>query len=527
MSNQKISALLALSMLSAPIAMPASAASHNSAISSPISHKPTTSIRASLRRMKHQLPEYIRPPLANHIDAPLPLTTASDQVVGIYGNILYPQDKERLQQKRLTDWIEAYAIDSNTPYSLSPEETNDLSLYIINRYPSSTISLYFFQRIQHQLNIGRSFENAVDVAAQETVHRGHLYREMAQKIPAWGGRCEALSAQFTECADQIEETVANKARFVKTHPDIDIQQQIDAISFDLIEAPFTWDMRTQVFKQMVEKVTATAPNSPYFLALQEVTPQALSDLKNTLADRNLQWISFNNTSGKETLQPNQEQILGEATAFTSTLALSSDLEVLKVELGDLPTESGSIRKILGVRVRNTHTNETFTIFTTHTDHMIQNDIYARTAAKVHEFATQFFQDAPNQERFVIGGDLNVFEDRDGDQYIAKLRELFTDSQDFRETDYYAPHPIAWSSFVGRYDDTYLKRLSKEGVVEPSALDQILVGNGVELQSAAREALVYNESGQLLDYYKDWEAYMAQLQKGVTFSDHLFNIVRFK
>jgi hypothetical protein len=178
-------------------------------------------------------------------------------------------------------------------------------------------------------------------------------------------------------------------------------------------------------------------------------------------------------------------------------------------------------------VRNIHTNETFNLFTTHTDHKIQNDIYARTAAKIHEFATRFFSDAPTQQRFVIGGDLNVFEQLGGANYLERLRELFPYAQDFRETDYYAPNPIAWSSYIGRPDDTYSARIAKDGVIEPSALDHILVGNGVALQSSGREAAIYNESGQLLDYYNARDEYLANLQKRITFSDHLFNIVRFK
>jgi hypothetical protein len=201
--------------------------------------------------------------------------------------------------------------------------------------------------------------------------------------------------------------------------------------------------------------------------------------------------------------------------------------VIKVELGDLPNESGSVRKILGVRVRNRHTNEVYNLFTTHTDHKIQNDIYARTAAKIHAFATRFFEDAASEQRFVIGGDLNAFEQLGGDKYVERLRELFVGSQDFRETDYYAPYPIAWSSFIGRFDDAYSGRLAKDGIVEPSALDHILVGNGVELQSAAREAVVYDEEGLLLDYYQEQSDYITHLQKRMTFSDHFFNIVRFK
>jgi hypothetical protein len=61
-------------------------------------------------------------------------------------------------------------------------------------------------------------------------------------------------------------------------------------------------------------------------------------------------------------------------------------------------------------------------------------------------------------------------------------------------------------------------------MEPNALDHILVGGGIELSAASREAAVYDRSGRLLDYFKEKEAYMAQLEQRVTFSDHFFNII---
>lgn len=534
MSDQRISTLLALSLLASPIASSVSAAP------SMIAAEAASSQRSSARRMKHQLAvmpglgstvallqrsDYIHPAFAHHIDAPLPVETASDQVLGIYGNILYPQDREQIQQKRLIDWMEG---DARAPFPLSPEELNDVSLYILDRFPEKTIRHYFGIAMQRSLAEGQSLETALENAKQETLARAAVYKEMAQSVPEWEGRCQLLASKFIECADQAEQMIKRDAKAIRENPDTALQQLLEWTTTDLIQPPFTWEMRTQVLKQMVDKVTSVSPNSPYFLALQEVTPQALSDLKKTLAERDLQWISFNNMSGNKTLAPQQEEVLGEATGFTSTLALSRDLEVLKVELGDLPTESGSVRKILGVRARNIHTNETVNLFTAHTDHKIQNDIYERTADKIHAFATRFFEDDSSAEhRYVIGGDLNAFDQLGGGKYVERLRELFVGSQDFRETDYYAPNPIAWSSFIGRYDDTYSGRLAKDGIVEPSALDHVIVGKGIELQSAAREALVYNDAGKLLDYYQDRDEYIANLQKRITFSDHFFNIVRFK
>ena len=92
----------------------------------------------------------------------------------------------------------------------------------------------------------------------------------------------------------------------------------------------------------------------------------------------------------------------------------------------------------------------------------------------------------SDQRFVLGGDLNSFVGQGGgDKYIEKLRASFAGSRDFRETDYYAPYPIAWSSFIGRYEDTYSGRIAKDGIMEPNSLDHIIVGSEIELHSAAR------------------------------------------
>ncbi len=520
--SKKFPSLLALSLLSSPFAVTANI---------PTETKPSlekVSPRAATRRMKHQLasaPAYIRPPEANHIDAPLSNTYSSDEIVGIYGNILYPQDLEKAQLKKLADWLAT--AEENRAFPFSAEEMKDLSIYRLNQFPSRSLRFCFAQNVAASLQKGLSLELSLEKGKEAAFARALAYKEKIGAIPQETGQGEILIAKMNESIDQIEKRVEKDINEIQKNPKA-LQDLLTQMENDLIESPFDWETRTNVFKQMIDKTIAHSPNSPYFLALQEVTPQALDDLKKGLAERNLQWISFNNISGKETLAPRSEAVLGEATAFTSTIALSKDLEVLKVALGDLPTESGSVRKVLGVRVKNIHNGEVFNLFSTHTDHFIRNEIYERTALKLHAFATQFFEDAAlNERRFVLGGDLNVFEQLNGAQYVEKIRELFVGSQDFRETDYYAPHPIAWSSFIGRFDDEYSARIATDGTVEPSGLDQIVVGNGIELQAAMREAGVYDESGHLLDYYTDREKYMANLEKRITFSDHFFNVVRFR
>lgn len=511
--TSKISTLLAAASLAlAPAKSPA-------AISPP--YPPSTqknSYPSSTRAMSHRLAVYSR-----SIDAPLPRSEAADQIVGIYGNILYPQDQERQLQKSLTDWIRAFFEHLNPAFPLSVEELNGLSFYVLERFPAQVMRHFFAERVDQHLTEGLSLEESLQQAKQETLAQVLMYQEIVKHIPK-EGHGEKLIQTLSAYTNQAESNIDRDSKAIRDNPEC-VRQLLLNTEPSLIEPPFDWKTRTQVFKQMVDKVSALSPNSPYFLALQEVTPQALHDLKDTLKSRNLQWISMNNLSGQKTLAPNQENVPGEATGFTSTLALSPDLKILKIELGDLPTESGSVRKILGVRAQNIHTGEIFNLFTTHTDHKIQNDIYERTAIKIHDFATKFFQDDPANARFVLGGDLNAFAQLGGPQYVAKLRELFTNSQDFRETDYYAPLPIAESTFIGRPDDAFAARVD-QGRLEPSALDQLLVGNGVRLHAAGREAAIYSDEGRLLDYYTEPDEYMRQLQKRIAFSDHFFNIVRF-
>lgn len=241
MSDHKISALLALSLISSPIALPASAPAYNPAktATSTISSDTSSSQRASTRRMKHllaatpvlqslstevsepvavPLQEYIHPSLANHIDAPLPQVATSDQVVGIYGNILYPQDKEQIQQQKLTDWIEAYSKDSNTPFPLSPEDLNDISLYILDRFPLGITHRYFATQVRTALSAGLPLENALEKAREETLIRAALYKEMTHNIPGWKGRCEVLSGKLIECADQIEKIIDRDTKMIRANP---------------------------------------------------------------------------------------------------------------------------------------------------------------------------------------------------------------------------------------------------------------------------------------------------------------------
>ena len=274
MPNHKTSVLLALSLISSPIALPSTApscANHTKTISS-ITSTEAISRRAPTRRMKHLLAtlprlaepilesqaNYIQPALANHIDAPLPLETSSDEIVGIYGNILYPEDRELAQKQKLIDWMEAYSENSNISFPLSPEELNDISIYRLERFPfSQIISRYFATRVQHHLTEGLSLEIGLENAAQETFIWS---QEIIKKIPALNGRSEILIGRLSECANQAELTIERAAKAIRENPEEAFKSLLEKRS-ELIEPPFTWDVRADVFKQMIDKIISASPNS--------------------------------------------------------------------------------------------------------------------------------------------------------------------------------------------------------------------------------------------------------------------------
>ena len=98
--------------------------------------------------------------------------------------------------------------------------------------------------------------------------------------------------------------------------------------------------------------------------------------------------------------------------------------------------------------------------------------------------------------------------------------------DYRETDFYAPSPIAWSTFLGRPDDSFRAEFREDGTVDPNALDQILLQR-LKAVASLREACVYDDEGNLLNYYDDPARYVEFLKKRFTVSDHLMNVVLFE
>lgn len=491
---------------------------------------PTTHSKSSIQQKPLPIPQassYICPRLSRHFDAPLPLMNDKDQLLGIYGNILYPQDKEMELQKELYSWMkECHNTQTPSPCPINAKEMTQISVYMLERFPKKAARVYFAEHLKTSLANEAPFSEALLQATNATESFIKMFSTTASQFPQDVYQHRVLAKAFQTCVNGLNDQISRYGHYLGKLPNEDRNEHLLKEQFELINPSFSWDLRLKVFRQAVEKMQESSPSSPYFLALQEVTPEALSGLKKTLADKNLQWISFNNLSNQPTLNQAEEKVAGEATNFTSTIALSQDLEILKTDLGDLPSESGSLRRILGVRVRNKHSNQTYNLFTTHTDHVTNNNLYKRTAKKIHEFASQFLQGQSDRGKIVLGGDLNAFEDKGGEDYLKELKALFKSSKDFRETAYYAPPQTAWSTYIGRPGAPNIPKITRDGSLEKNALDHILVGPDIKLESAAKEALVYDDSGNLLDYHQHRAVYIANLLKRQTFSDHLFNIVRF-
>jgi hypothetical protein len=206
-----------------------------------------------MRRMKHLLsapiqqpiivseketkPDYIHPPLAHYINAPLPILDSPDHLLGIYGNILYPQDLERMQEKRLADWIDGYGANPNLPFPLSQAEFKDLSLFILERFPSGLIASFFVNRVQHHLANGDSLQIALQAAKEETIAKAHLFKQIAKEIPNWGGQSSLLKHKLETCSQKLEQRLDQQAEEIQKNPD-SLPSLVKKFSIDLIEAPF-------------------------------------------------------------------------------------------------------------------------------------------------------------------------------------------------------------------------------------------------------------------------------------------------
>jgi endonuclease/exonuclease/phosphatase family metal-dependent hydrolase len=286
-----------------------------------------------------------------------------------------------------------------------------------------------------------------------------------------------------------------------------------------------WDHRIVAIRETIKKTMSFAPHAPYFLALQEVTPRALEDLKKQFPD--LQWVSYNTTTAKETRVHGEEEVLGEFLSFTATLALSAELQIIRIDHATLPSVSGSLRRILGVEVYYPKLKRHLAIFTLHTDYLVKDHLYERNVKVISEFVHKFAGQLP----FVFGGDLNAFERHGGEEYIQSLKtsKPFEGSVDYREGPFYSSPAIAYSTFIGHVLDSFKEALVETNgslTVHPNALDHIFLKK-LEILFSLREAGVFNEDGHVIDAFLDPDTYIKRLTQRNTASDHFLNAVLFR
>ena len=323
---------------------------------------------AKLQIAENTTPSYIKPTSAHHIDAPFPQSTRDDQVLGMYFNILYPQDAAIIAQQKLSEWM----LQDAFSFPLSLEEFKALSVYRLTRIPSHSLKHAFANKVAELVEQSISPLDAMEQALEwlEKEASPH-YRKIAdalfqnQKLIddlIEKERYQTLIDAVEKCANDPKKGVKRLQEEWKKQYAIGLDSFLTSVyttihetSAHALRPSDAWELRQKVLKSVVEQVRQKAPNAPFFMALQEATPLALKDIQNQLKDLDLQWISFNNITGKETDCSGKESVSGESLGFTSTIALSTALKVQRVSLGELPTMSGSLRKILGVEVLNEKT----------------------------------------------------------------------------------------------------------------------------------------------------------------------------
>lgn len=480
---------------------------------------------------------YIKPENFDYIQSNPPLYEGLNAVLGLYYNVLYPEEHQIEEQNIISAWLRK--SDEGFPF-------NDLKFsktapFFLGRTPITVLEGLFAEQVLYQIQEGKPLKEAFELALD------HLEKLV---IPIYFKKAEIVWEKM-----QNEDRVLIKERYRILHhalmscyqdPEKELahckknylDHQDQKSLYLLLEAAIQrgkklnlpesnrWDHRITSLKQTINKVIEQAPNVPYFLALQEVTPQSLEDLKREFPGLN--WISYNTTTGKETRNAGEEKILGEFLSFTATLGISPELQVMRVELGPLPSVSGSLRRILGVEVFHKKEQRHFAIFTVHTDYLVQENLYESNVQSISQFVDKFI--AKGSLPFICGGDLNAFEGNGGNEYIQDLKKHgpFISCKDYREGPFYCPSPIAYSTFLGHVLDSFKALIEEKNgavVIEANALDHIFLKN-LNIIFSTREAGVYDVKGNLVDPYTMSEQFNQRLAERKTASDHFLNAVLF-
>ena len=417
---------------------------------------------------------YLHPEASHPTHSPMPVMEDCDLVTGVYYNVLFPAERQNQELRALMHFLFA-ALDERTTAFLTPEQFETMKGYGLKSAPrqalANRLALYTLDGIQEGLSIEEALQCAQSHIEQRDIPLYQGVIEQLRLLQAQEQPGSPTDKRFTVLIEALEECVNGLAtafehdvkmiteEFKKDH-DTGIRLLEKSRRYEKTEASAKperhlelFEHRLNVIEQAVDSVLDKTPNAAMFLALQEVTPDALEEMKTRWKQRHFTWISYNNITGEETRLKAKEEVFGESAAFTSTLALSPKLKVQRVALASLPSPSGSARKILGVEVLNTNTGRSLAIFTTHTDHLVQNTLYHDTAVAVHQFVTEFLQDNRDLPR-VFGGDLNAFEGSGAPAYIDEMRQgPFAGARLSRRSRFYAPEQIADATFLGRETTT--------------------------------------------------------------------------
>ncbi|MBA2728115.1 MAG: hypothetical protein H0U49_08095 [Parachlamydiaceae bacterium] len=480
---------------------------------------------------------YIKPGNFHFFQKNPPHYKGSQAILGLYYNVLYPEELQIEEQNILSAWVR----NSEEAFPFTDKQFSRTAPFFLGRTSITVLEGLFAEQVMDNIQKGRTLNDAFDLALNHLknfvipkyTRKAEIVWERMQNEdrPLIKERYGILHHALTSCYQDPEKELAHCKKNYFDHQD---QKSL----FLLLEAAIQrgkklnlpesnrWDHRIVSLKQSIQKVTELAPNSPYFLALQEVTPKSLEDLKSAFP--NLNWISYNTTTGEETRNSGEEKILGEFLSFTATLALSPELQVVRVEHESLPSVSGSLRRILGVEVVHKKDQHHFAIFTIHTDYLVQENLYERNVESTSQFVQKFIAD--DNLPFVCGGDLNAFVGDGGNEYIQDLKKHgpFIGCKDYRDGPFYCSSSIAYSTFLGHVLDSFKALLEeKDGIisVEPNALDHIFL-KGLKIIFSTREAGVYDEEGNVVDPYLMSELFNRRLSERKTASDHFLNAVLF-
>lgn len=494
----------------------------------------------SREKVQKQIPNYIHPRNLEWCGIEPPSIKRTDVILGLYYNVLCPQERDAEARKKFYAWISAmdpsaaFPLNNDELFLCSPSTCKGIANKAFYGQLANKIRTYLETGLSFDITLEKSLWSLENELSSIYIKMGGLFRqrEIQEQLPSLKARYRMLADSFEKCGDDPKKALSyaiQKYQNVK-----DDEEKLSDLLLGSIEKGSGqklreldyWNHRKNPLIKMINETLSAYPNSPFFLALQEVTPDSLTELENAFSKRDIHWVSFNNISGKKTtlLSPLNETVLGESGSHTATIGLSPELQIQRTNLGYLPNCSGTPRTILGIEVKNRDIDGSFAIFSTQTDYLIQEDLYSKTIEAIHLFIKEFTDNGTLP--FIFGGDLNAFEGMKGAEYLDGLKSQnpLIHSIDYREGKFYSPKEIIDATFIGHHRDDYKMSFDEEGNVQPNALDHIFLT--LEKIFGFRKAGVCDESGTLIDPIKEPLKFKKNLQERNTTSDHFMNGVLF-